>query len=52
MRPSPPAMPLGRHHQGLRLLGSHVVAHGPTDDLAGGESEDGRQVEPALASGR
>ena len=49
----PRSFPLGRHHQGgLRQRGPHVVAHGPTDDLAGGESEDGRQVEPALASGR
>lgn len=29
-----------------------MVAHGPTDDLAGGEIEHSGQVEPALAGGQ
>ena len=44
------APPLDRHgERGDGELGAHVVAHGPTDHLAGEQIEDHGQVEPALA---
>lgn len=46
------SLPLGCHHQrGERQLGSHMVAHRPTDDLAGRQVEDGREIQPALPGG-
>src|SRR4051794_4363928 len=43
------SLPLcGHHHCGQRQLGAHMVAHGPADDLAGRQVEDGRQVQPSL----
>jgi hypothetical protein len=44
------APPLDRHgERGDGELGAHVVAHGPTDHLAGEQIEDHGQVEPAFA---
>jgi hypothetical protein len=44
------ASPLDGHSErGDGELGAHVVAHGPTDHLAGEEIEDHGQVEPPLA---
>ena len=49
----PRSLPLGGHHQGGRCqLGPHMIAHGPTNALAGGGIEYGGQVEPALAGGQ
>lgn len=51
--PGSRSLPLGSHHQGgRRQLGPHVIAHGPADDLADGEIEDGSQVESALTGGQ
>jgi hypothetical protein len=44
------SLPLGGHHQGSRRqLGTHVIAHGPADDLAGREIKHGSQMKPALS---
>jgi len=45
------SLPLcGHHHGGQRQLGAHMVAHGPADDLAGRQVEDGSQIQPSLTS--
>lgn len=47
------SLSLGSHHpDSRRRFGPHIIAHGPTDNLAGGEIEHGSQVELALTVGR
>ena len=44
------SLPLRGHHRGgQRRRGAHVVAHGPTGDLAGCQVEDGSKAQPAFA---
>ena len=38
----------GHHESRERQFGSHMITHGPADDLAAVEVHDGRQVQPTL----
>jgi hypothetical protein len=45
------SLPLSRHHQSAKSQpGAHMIAHGPTHHLPGGQIQHSRQVEPALTS--